>query len=194
MEGFIRGTSETPIDLLEILPATLKGFSSKDQQRAFGESWQEKHGRFVQFPWETTEERGRRREIFEKVTKKPEPPPMNMSKEVAERELKTLWAEYTPKHPDEARLKSICDQINALEKLVGREPTDFTKTYDDRRRVGEAKLRDQFKKYSAEDITSRKKIVAKISNLPLLRMIRDTEEVKEIVDLAIQRVAQLELE
>lgn len=192
---FIRGGTNggKEVDLMVIMPESMKAFSSKDKQEVFASTYEKQHGILVVRPWEKPTEREERRERFERE-KAPakEGETIGMSPAVAERTLRNYLQEYRPDHPDPKRAVTLQTEIHRLQEFLKIPLTDFGAPIDTNQEANE-KLQKQFDTWSKHDSKTRRKVVGAVKNIPLLKMIRDTEKDQETLNLAIARLAELEL-
>lgn len=194
MEGFIRGgPGQKAVKLIEILPENMKGFSRQTQQEPFADAWEAKNGRYVERPWLSDEQNAEAKAKFDEQPKAAVPE-VGMSKDRAERQLAALWSGYNPSQEPE-QLAIAQREIHRCEQILGRPLTDFERDVAKKKDQIPEKLANQLKKYlSIKEPKERKRVVANVKNLPLLKLIREQEEVSEITDLVVQRIAELELE
>lgn len=196
--GFVRGDSEyREIDLMDVLPPSLKGFSTQAQQLEFAQGYEQRTGILVKFPWESEQQRDARRAGFA-----PAPPPelggdpvrLKRSLDRTINEIQTLTRD-TPKY-DEALL-ALVQRANKFERALGLKETVIAgvsavvqeKAKEPEPATEAVAKYEQFSKLSDK---KRKESAEATKDVEFLKLIRDRESVPAVVEAATLRLLELE--
>ena len=122
--NFVRGDNTKTVRLEDILPQSMKNFSTMREQESFAKSWEERHNVLVRRPWEDAEVFAQRAQE-KSAEPKAATPEVGMSVDRAEKELKRYIAEYVGGGFDEKRKVVLEREINRLETLLHIAVTNF---------------------------------------------------------------------
>lgn len=195
MAGFVRGGAEfREVDLMEVLPPSLKGFSTQAQQMAFVAEYEEKTGVMVRLPWEKEEQRIARRAGFT-----PAPPPELGGDPVRlQRSLDRVHAEIQSLTRDNPQFDAIMAtqsaRANKLERALGKSETVFGAA-----KVAKAKdpepSKDALAKFDAFSALSPKKkreSAEATKDREFLQLIKDRESDADVVKAATMSLLALD--
>lgn len=194
--GFLRGEGAyREVELMDVLPPSLRGFSTQAQQEEFASDYETRTGVLVRFPWESEEARSQRRAGF-KATPAAEiggdPVRLRRSLDRVLAEIQNLTPD-TPKYAE--ILATLAERANKFERSLGLKPTDFGIA------LVPAKQKDaeispetlaKYKQFSGLSVKKRKESAEVTKDVEFLRLIRDRESAEEVVTVATLRLVALE--
>lgn len=195
--GFTSGTSAyREVELMDVLPPELRGFSSQAQQEAFAAKYEQATGVLVRYPWENETQREARRNGF-KATVVPElggdPVRLQRSLDRTLIEIQNLTRD-NPKY-DEI-MKSLVERANKFERKLGLKETVVAGVNSVPVKEPEPEPPPEalakFEAFSA--LSKRKKVESAqaTKDVEFLKLIRDRESEPEAVEAATLRLVDLE--
>jgi hypothetical protein len=194
-EGFIRGGAGD-VDMLAILPPSLRGFSTRAQQEAAAEAYESKHPNvIVRRPWEDEKLHAERRK-GRKINARPQPT-IGMDPDRAARELRRVYANLeglSVEHPEYDKLwGNWTREANQLEDICGLDRTTFQKGARAKRNDDPipAALQEKLNEYVALKDKLRIAALKDEEDVRFLRLAKENEPLSKIQELIITKLAQL---
>jgi hypothetical protein len=195
--GFVRGdTGFREVDLMDVLPPELKGFSTQEQQMKFAAGYEKQTGILVRYPWENDEQREARRAGFKAAP----PPELGGDPVRLKRSLDRVIGEIHGLTRDNPQYDVILPQLiaraNKFERALGLKETVFAGGVTVPAKATDAEpskeALEKYEKFRALSPKDRRDSAKATKDREFLQLIKDRESDPVVVEAATLKLMALD--